>query len=60
MSDTVKLERKIKRAYVFQNGMTMVFDQFGEQMPEFQGRQEEMVPKIKAAGFQNIEHRTWR
>jgi hypothetical protein len=44
-------ELKIKNVYSFSNGMTMVFDQYGQQMPEFQGRTEDMMPKIRAAGF---------
>ena len=30
------------------NGMLMVFDEFGEQMPYFQGRYEEKAPLIHA------------
>jgi hypothetical protein len=44
-------ELKIKNVYSFSNGMTMVFDQYGQQMPEFQGRTEDVMPKIRAAGF---------
>ena len=44
-------ERKITNVYNWANGMTMVFDQYGQQMPEFQGRTEEVIPKIRAAGF---------
>lgn len=43
--------RLIKRAIGFPNGMMMVFDWNGQQMPEFQGRTVEMIPKIRAAGF---------
>lgn len=32
----------------FQNGMVLVFDEKGEQMPEFQGRYEEVRAKILA------------
>jgi len=28
--------------------MVMVFDQYGQQMPSFQGRKNEAMPKIKA------------
>lgn len=49
MSDDDK--PKITNVYSFTNGMTMVFDQFGQQMPDYQGRTEEVVPKIRAAGF---------
>lgn len=41
-------ERQITNVYLFQNGMVMTFDQFGEQMPDYQGRAEEVMPKIKA------------
>lgn len=46
-----KEELRITHVYSFSNGMMMVFDQYGKQMPEFQGPTEEMVPKIRAAGF---------
>ena len=32
----------------FQNGMVMVFDEQGEQIPEYQGRYEEVRDKIMA------------
>lgn len=41
----------IHSVYSFPNGMTMVFDQYGKQMPEFQGATEEVVPKIRATGY---------
>ena len=41
----------ITSVYSFGNGQTMVFDQFGKQMPDFQGATEEVVPKIKEAGY---------
>jgi len=44
-------DRRITTVYSFPNGMVMVFDQDGKQMPEFQGRREDALPKIKAAGF---------
>lgn len=40
---------KIKNVYVFGNGMVMTFDQYGKQMPEFQGRDCEVREKIRAA-----------
>lgn len=40
--------REITNVYVFTNGMVMVFDQFGQQMPEYQGFREEVIDKIKA------------
>lgn len=42
--DTVLGE--IRKVYKWQNGMVMVFDQFGEQMPDYQGRYEEVREKI--------------
>lgn len=36
------------KAYVFSNGMVMAFDQFGQQMAEYQGRFEEVAAKITA------------
>lgn len=44
-------EAKITNVYNWANGMTMVFDQHGQQMPEYQGRTEEVMPRIRAAGF---------
>ena len=44
-------EPRIENVYNFANGMTAVLDQFGEQMPEYQGRTEEVMPKIFAAGY---------
>jgi len=38
--------RRIKNAYLWQNGMVMTFDQFGEQMPEYQGTQDEVWYKV--------------
>lgn len=42
---------RITNVYSFTNGMTMVFDQHGKQMPDFQGPTVEVMPKIRAAGF---------
>ncbi len=49
MPDELKVV--ITNVYTFANGMCMVFDQFGEQMPDFQGPTNECLPKIRAAGF---------
>jgi len=38
----------IDHAVKFSNGMVMVFDENGEQMPEYQGRYEEVKDKILA------------
>ena len=62
MSDqTSAVKPRITHVYAFTNGQTMVFDQFGKQMPEFQGQSAEVEPKIRAAGFSgDIAHGTWR
>jgi hypothetical protein len=44
-------EPTITNVYSFTNGMTAVFDQHGQQMPEFQGRTEDVMLKIRAAGY---------
>lgn len=38
----------ITNVYTFANGQCMVFDQYGKQMPEYQGRTDEMLDKIRA------------
>lgn len=40
-------EKTLTHCYVFANGMVMAFDQNGEQMPDYQGRLEEVEGKIK-------------
>lgn len=42
---------RLTSAFSFTNGMTIAFDQHGQQMPEYGGRTTEAVPKIRAAGF---------
>ncbi len=37
----------IKNVYAWQNGQTMVFDQHGSQMPQYQGRKEEVWEAIQ-------------
>ncbi len=56
---TMGQERYITHVIIWQNGMVMVFDQYGEQMPEYQGRQEEMIPKIRAVYSGVIEKGVW-
>lgn len=46
-SHTQNFKHNITTIYVFRNGMVVVFDQNGQQMPFFQGRQKEAMPKIK-------------
>lgn len=54
-------EPRIQSVYTFANGQTMVFDQHGKQMPEYQGRAEDVAPKIRAAGYWGpIERREWK
>lgn len=36
------------RAIVWQNGMLMVFDQFGQQVPDYQGMANEKLQKLKS------------
>jgi hypothetical protein len=40
-------EKVIKNVYVFGNGMVMTFDQYGQQMPKYQGRYEEVIGSIR-------------
>lgn len=42
-------EPKIENVYCFPNGMVAVTDQRGRQMPDYQGKYEEVWPKIQAA-----------
>jgi hypothetical protein len=57
----------ITNVYVYLNGQVMTFDQSGTQMPDYQGRKEDVIPKIiewadanpqqSVAIFYNVE---WR
>jgi hypothetical protein len=50
----------ITNVYEFGNGMCMVYDQYGKQMPDFQGLTYECLPKIRAAGFTgDVSCRLW-
>lgn len=42
---------EIKHVYTFANGMCIVFDQRGQQMPEYGGPIDEAFAKLRAAGF---------
>lgn len=42
-----KEKRRIKSVFVFANGMVAVCDQYGEQMPRYQGRWDEKEAKIR-------------
>lgn len=51
----------IKHVIVWQNGMVMVFDEWGQQIPEYQGRWEDkrdVIERDKPADVQ-IEHQNW-
>ena len=43
--------RVISQVYVGRNGMVLVFDQYGEQMPGYQGELAEVAALIREAGF---------
>lgn len=47
----------IANVYHWANGMTMVFDQHGKQMPQFQGRTEDVVGLLEAAGWKSEARR---
>lgn len=51
----------IKEVIRFQNGMVLVFDERGEQMPEYQGSYKDVRAKILAHATQNAKffHGTW-
>lgn len=54
-------QQTITSVYHFTNGMVAVFDQHGQQMPEFQGEADDVIPKIRAAGFKGeIPYGSWR
>lgn len=55
----MKQESQITKVYAFGNGMCMVFDQYGQQMPEYQGKTEEMRGKIRAAYAGPIVSTDW-
>ncbi len=46
---TSKDALRIENVYCFPNGMVAVTDQHGQQIPEYQGRYEEVWPKIEPA-----------
>jgi hypothetical protein len=52
-------ERVITNVYRFENGNVMCFDQFGQQMGEYQG--DDAIEKIRAAGYTKpIETHSWK
>ena len=52
-------EPYIKSVIIWQNGIVMCFDQDGQQMPEYQGPEEEVIPKIRAVYSGMIEKGVW-
>jgi len=52
----------IKNAIKFSNGIVMVFNEKGEQMPKYQGRYEEVKAKILAHAPKSAEffHGVWK
>lgn len=49
--DPHRMHNGIEAVYCWANGMIMVFDARGQQMPEYQGVTDEVMPKIRAAGW---------
>lgn len=51
----------INKVIIWQNGMVMVFDENGEQFPEYQGKKEEVLEKILKDKPETveIEHQIW-
>ena len=51
----------ISEVIKFENGMVLVFDEKGEQMPEFQGRYQDVRVKILARAPKEVTfyHGTW-
>lgn len=56
---TERQEPKITNCYVFGNGMVMTFDQYGQQMPDYQGHRDEVWTKIRAVYDGPIEGLVW-
>lgn len=46
---------RIAAAYLFANGMVMVFDDAGQQVPELQGPKEEVFKRLMAAVDENTK-----
>lgn len=41
------MNQKLTRAILWQNGMLMVFDERGQQVSDYQGMGDEMIPKLE-------------
>jgi len=54
-----KYKHRITTVFVFQNGMVAVSDQHGQQMPFFQGRKQDAMPRIKRRLDQQKGVVTW-
>lgn len=54
-----RTDRVLTTAYHFTNGNTMAFDQFGQQMPEYQGRDALKQIKLDYPNL-TVEHGSWR
>lgn len=46
MSGRGGLVRRVTEVILWQNGMVMVFDQFGDQMPDYQGKVDDVRDNI--------------
>lgn len=46
---------------VWENGMVLVFDEEGQQMPEYQGNENDVMERIlkDKPNYVKIEHRSW-
>lgn len=51
--------RPIRSVHVFENGMVMVFGHDGQQIPEYQGHKNEMLPAIRAVYSGPISAAQW-
>lgn len=56
-SDIVPLQQIPTHIYHWQNGMVMCFDQYGQQIPEYQGTYEEAIKAIPQEYHHLIERR---
>lgn len=45
------VDERIAKVYHWSNGMTMVFDHDGKQMPEYQGPTEKVLPILRENGW---------
>lgn len=56
---TTKEQPRIKTVFQFGNGMVAVTDQYGEQMPDYQGTLEEVRDKINRDAGDDVEWNGW-